>query len=187
VDINVYQQKVSNIFAENRLLKFGFLVLLIMSVSNWQAIQSASDQQRVVIVPTNPSGELWVKGSDASNQYLRQMARYVTSMIGHYTASTARSQFEELLMLFTPLTYADAKTGFETLSDQIEGYPTVSSRIIWVGNEPLKIDRDRSLMTVDVTRERLVNGDVTRREDKMLLIDYTIVDGQFQIETIQEK
>lgn len=185
--IDLYQKQVANVFAQNRLLKFGFLVLLLISVSHWQAIQTVMDKKQVVFIPLNASGDLWVSGSDASDQYLRQMARYISSMLGQYTASTARAQFEELLSLYSAENYAQAKTDFERLSDQIERYPTVSSRLIWVGKSPLRVDRAQQRIEIDVLRERLVNGDLTRKEKKQLLIQYDIVDGRFTVQSIQEQ
>jgi len=186
MDLNIYQKKVDNVFAENRILKFGFVVLLVMSIGNWHAINSAVDNQRVVIVPAAASGDFWISGNEASIPYLRQMARYVTGMISNYTAATARAQFEEILALYTPETYAEAKVSFEKLSDQIERHPTVSSRAIWSGQEPFKIDEENKIFIVSVTRERLVSGDVTQSENRFINIDYNITDGRFWIESIQE-
>lgn len=186
MELTVYQQKVANVFAENRLLKIGFGALLIMSIGNWHAINSAVDNQRVVIVPVSSTGELWISGGEASLPYLRQMARYLTGMVLNYTAATARAQFEEILTLYTPGSYATAKVSFEKLSDQIERHPTVSSRATWVTNQPLKIDEKNEILSISVMKERIVSGDVTQSERRIIEIDYDIVDGRFVIESIQE-
>lgn len=187
MELKLYQQKVSNVFGENRILKFCFVVLLLVSIGNWMTLEGVLEKQRVVLVPVNASGDLWVSGEEASDSYLRQMARYITNQIGNYTASTARPQFEELLQLYTSGSYAEAKTGFEKLADEIERYPTVSSRTIWEGGIPLSIDFSETNMLIEVTKERLVNGDVTRREKRTVVIDYRIEDGRFSIESIQDR
>lgn len=187
MELDIYQQKVSNVFGENRILKFGFIILLLATVGNWFTLESLIDKNRVIIVPVNPSGDLWVSGNEASIGYLRQMARYITNQIGNYTASTARNQFKELLHLYTADSYSEATSGFEQLSDKIERYPTISYRAVWDGNDPLSIDFGNTNMVINVTHERLVNGDVTRREKKKFIIDYHIVDGRFYIESIQDE
>lgn len=187
MNLNLFQQKTDNLFAENRLLKICFVLVLLISLSNWQAIRTAFKQQKTVVIPLSASGDLWVSGNQASETYLRHMARYLTAMIGNYTASTARRQFEEILHLYGPAHYAEAKTGFEKLSDQIERYPTVSSRVTWVGRDPMLLDEVSEKITIQLEKERLVNGDVTRTEDKTIEIDYYILDGRFWIEAINEK
>ncbi|MEJ2743455.1 MAG: TraE/TraK family type IV conjugative transfer system protein [Gammaproteobacteria bacterium] len=184
MNLKLYQQKSANLFAENRLLKFGFVTTLVMSLSNWHAINRAVDTQRVVLMPVPARGSLWITGTEASADYLRHMARHITNMMGNYTASTARRQFEELLPFYAPESYAAAKTGFESLADQIERYPTVSSRMVWVGDAPLTVDQQT--LTVRVKKERLVNGDVTRSDDKTWVIRYRIEDGLFQIIALEE-
>ncbi len=185
--VKYFNQFSSNLFAENKLLKFGFVVLLLIVVSNWQAINTSIDKHRTIIVPIGASGDLWVTGDDASDNYLRHMARYISSMVGNYTASSARYQFEELLSLYSPSTYAEAKTGFEKLSDDIERYPTVSSRATWLGRIPLFIDGPRKKMTIKIMKDRLVNGDVTRSVETDVVVDFYIADGRFWIKSINTK
>jgi hypothetical protein len=107
-------------------------------------------------------------------------------MVYNYTAATARAQFEEILTFYTPETYAAAKVSFEKISDQIERHPTVSSRAVWQGSQPFKIDEAEKAFVISVTKDRLVSGDITQSDRREVRINYRISDGRFWIKSIQE-
>ena len=184
--LTLFNQKAANIFAENKLLKFAFVVLLMVSMINYQATQQAMDSTKTIILPVNASGDLWVSAHDASDAYLRQMARYLTSMLANYTAASARAQFEELLILFSPATFAGYQTAFDKIATDIERFATVSSRITWIGNTPLRLSQDRKKITVRAKKDRLVNGEVTRSTEVEIRITFYIEDGRLWIHDLTE-
>lgn len=185
--IKRYKQASANLFAENKILKFGFVILLIIVVYNWQAMNTAADSKRTVLIPLGSASDVWVSNNDASDNYLRLMARYISAMVGNYTASSARRQFEELLSLYTPEVYAKAKTSFESQADNIERFPTISSRIMWQGDNSLKINEERRIMTITMLKDRLVSGSITRSTKVELAITFDINYGRFEIEAINLK
>lgn len=187
MELKVFRQKSANLFGENRLLKFAIMVLLAFSLSNWMAIREALNTTRTVLVPLGAQGDLWVSANDASDSYLRQTARYVTHMAFDYTASTARPQFEELLHLLKPDSYSNYKAAFDTLATDIERFPTVSSRHRWIGKSPLTVSGDRKQLVIQATKERIVDGQVTRQSDITMTIDFVIEDGQFWIKDMREE
>jgi len=183
--LEIFQQRSSNLFAENRLLKFGLLTLIVISIMNWTAMQKAIDSTRTVIYPVGMSTgcQYWANGG--SDECLRAMARYVTNQVGNYTASGARQQFEELLVLFAPESHSNAREYFDKLAAKIERYPNVSSRMVWSGNNALKKVGDDKLV-IKAQKARLVNGDTSRTETVTYEIKYEIRDARFWVLHVKE-
>lgn len=184
MELNVFKQKTSNMFAENRLLKFGFIALTIMIAMMWTQQREALKSVRTVIVPIGMHGVLEVSDTSASDDYLRGMARFITGMIGTYTAATARKQLEELMPLFSPETFVEAKTHFTKLANEIEKYPSVTSMVAWTGTNPLQVEP--GVLHVTATKTRLVNGKVSRSETIAYQIKYSISGGRFWLTSLEE-
>ena len=124
--------------AKNRLLTAAFLVLLVLNVLNTVSLQRARTLMQTVIVPIGGGEGMSVGHGKASPEYLRHMARYVTQMVGTYSASSARPQLQELLGIFAPEVVGKAQSEFEKMAVQIERFPSISSVMRWQGTEALR-------------------------------------------------
>lgn len=182
--VDIYKQKMSNIFAENRLLKLAVFMMVLISLMNWHAIQKAMDSTKTIVVPMGAVGALEVGTDTASDEYLRAMSRYIVGLLGTYTASTARDQFEEILPYMSPEGYAKAKQHFDNLADRIERYPNIASVVHWSGRDPLQIEGN--ILKIQAQKKRLVNGNATRVENIHYEIKYEIRMGRFYIVNISE-
>src|SRR3972149_5195863 len=106
----IFLQKSSNLFAQNRLLKFIVLVIGIAVIYNTWMIRQALNTHRTIIVPPVINQEIEFQGERASENYLRQMIRYAMTLAVNNSPATARHQFEELLTLYAPESFPDAQT-----------------------------------------------------------------------------
>jgi len=177
-----FKQQTSNLFAENRLLKIGFLILLIISGYNATALSGVGKNMRTVIVPIGAAGHLEVTGDTASDDYLLHMARYITGLIGNYSAPNARVQFQELLKLYAPEKLGEANDYFMNLADKIEKYPTVASMVLWDGKDALKTPKD--MLQITTTRHRIVEGVTTEVDHVVYEVKYELRNGRFVILSI---
>lgn len=182
--LELFEQKAANLWAENRGLKFFSLMVLLANAITVTMLYRQAQDVRMMVVPVGAAGNLWVSGDEASDDLLRHMARYITHQIGTYTASTARAQFEEVLSLFAPEAYSEAKAHFDKLADQIERYSAISSILTWAGNEPLVVEPNR--MRITARKQRLSDGSIVRNDRLTYEIQYRIRGGRFWIERIAE-
>ncbi len=185
MNIEIYKQKTSNLFAENRVLKLCLLLITSFSILNLYANFHLVQDRKTIIMPVGYGGPFEVSERSVESGYIRMISRYITSMIGNYTASTVENQLDELLQLMSPKTYVIAQDQFERLKKEVKNYSSISYQMVWVGEEPLKATDER--IEIDVIRHRLVNGDITRSDKKLITIDYHIEDGRFWIDAINEK
>jgi hypothetical protein len=170
--------------AKNRLLTAAFLILLALNIVNTISLQRARTLTQTVIVPIGGGQGMSVGHGKASEQYLRHMARYVTQMVGTYTASTARPQLQELLGIFAPDVVGKAQGEFEKMAVQIERFPSIASVMRWQGDQALRVKP--GLIQVIAVKERLVNGSVSATTPIHYCITYRIDESRFWVLGLKE-
>ncbi len=177
----IFLQKTSNIFTENRLLKFAMLVLGIATVINSFMVYRALKYQRTILIPPQMTGTVeFVRGKPTEN-YLKDIARRITSLGATYSPATARVQFEELLFYFTPESYPEESKAWYSLAGRIEE-SQVSSVFylekITLRKERIEVFGDLQQFTGDT---RLLNI------SKTYIINYRLQDGRFFLLSLTEK
>ena len=170
--------------AKNRLLTAAFLILLALNIVNTISLQRARTLTQTVIVPIGGGQGMSVGHGKASDEYLRHMARYVTQMVGTYTASTARPQLQELLGIFAPEVVGRAQSEFEKMAVQIERFPSIASVMRWQGDEALRVRP--GLIQVVAAKDRLVNGSVSATTPIHYCIQYRIDESRFWVLGLKE-
>jgi len=179
-----YLANVDRLLANNRALGVMCAVLVAVNLLNMGFTMRMASRVETVILP--PGGEeMKIGNGKADSAYIRRMARYVTGMLGSYTAATARNQFQEVLQLWSPATITEAARYFDGVVADIERYPSIASNVLWNGTEPLKFTKD--LIQVQVMKERMVNGTVSDRKQAFYCIKYHIDGSKFAIVNITEK
>lgn len=184
MDGNKFVTRIDGLLKQNRLLGLALIVMLIWNFMNWGMATSMQAKTQVVVVPIGSEG-MQIGNGRASELYLRRMARYITQMIGTYTAATARIQLMELLDLFPPERSGSVLTSFEKIATDIERFPSISSQARWVGEQPLRYDE--SMIQVSVRKERLVNGTITDSKEVVYCLDYRIDETKFVLLNVRER
>ena len=181
-----YLQKSSNLFRENKLLKVGFVAVLVMNVLNWHEVHNIVDAQKTVLTPVGATGNLWVTNDTVSDDYALLMTRYVMHQIGDYKAPFARQQFRELTRMFVNDAAGEARNRFEAMATEIEKYPTASSEISFAPRD-VKHDPVAHVIKLTGLKLRYLNGVETGKEPKTFVIEYRISNGTFAINRLLEE
>lgn len=182
--LSLFVKKASNLFAENRLLKFAVVVIGCTTIINTGLLYVSMSRQRTILIPAGMSTKASVTNNTADPDYLRQMARYISGLSLNYTPATARPQFEELLNLIAAETFADNKSMLYDLADTIEKTMAVSvfhPQRFMLNEEKqwIEILGPKTLYLQDIK-----SGNT---ELKTYLLKYRMVDGNFQIIEFVEK
>jgi TraE protein len=177
--------RLDDLLARNRLLGIALIVMLAWNLINWTAMFRARAETQTVIVPIGGGSGMTIGNGKASEEYLREMARYVTWMVGDFSAISVRTQLLELLRLFPPDRVGEVEGDFIRLADEIERYPSISSIMHWSGDKPLRYTKD--LIQVHATKDRLVNGVTTVSKSVFYCIHYRIDAATFWILSVVEK
>jgi len=176
--LDVFLQKSSNLHAENRLLRFVVLIIGITVLANTYMTYRALNSHRTIIVPPVIGSQIEFSGDKASDEYIREFTRYFCALALTYTPATARKQFDELLLLYAPEVFPDAKKLFYALADDIELAGVSNSFVIQ------SISIDNSKKEIKVTGQNLRYKDDKRIEDmetRKYVINYRVQNGRFML------
>lgn len=176
-----YMNMTSAMWAENRLLKFVVVVIGVMSLWNTIQIQRSFDSQKTILIPPVMPTPLEISGSHASESTLDAYGRYVVSLMGTFTPSTARSQFDALLTFYAPESFEEAKIQLYDLADRIE--VSLVSNTFFVQKV---ISTPRELKVYGLNKqfsEATTLGD----EKRVYLIKYKIMNGRFFLTQVRQE
>ena len=182
--IHRYIQGSSNLFEENRLLKFAIVGLFGITAVLGAVIYSSDQKQRTLVVPFGAGGDLYVTGSKPSAAYIRTITRNIVALAGTYSAYSADRQFQELLSIVHPSAYNSMRDSLNSILDELAGNPTLSIATYIRPDQPVQwTDRD---ILVPVEKVRVIGG-VIRKFRGNLRIRYAVENGRFWLVSLTEE
>jgi conjugal transfer pilus assembly protein TraE len=182
--IHRYLQGSSNLFEENRLLKFSVVGLFGITAVLGAVIYSSDQNRRTVVVPFGASGDLYVTGSVPSTAYLSAMTRNIVALSGTYSAYSADSQFQELLSIAHPSAYNMMRDSLNGVLDELSSNPTLSIATYIRPDQPVSWTARE--IAVPVEKVRVIGG-VIRKFRGTLRISFTIENGRFWLTRLSEE
>lgn len=181
-----FLQRYSNVFAENRLLKFGFLIVLTATVANSIALYRLVTVQRTVIIPAGIGCEFELTGNSANPAYLKQMARYLLDLRANVSSATARVKFNELLNLVPSRHHGAFKEGLMRLADDFEKHNCISQYVVVNEHSPITVLNKKTLL-IKATKFRVAGKEIVRQIPVSYRIEYLIEQGRFQLTSLVEQ
>jgi conjugal transfer pilus assembly protein TraE len=182
--IHRYLQGSSNVFEENRLLKFAILGLFGITAVLGAVIYTSNQNARTVIVPFGATGDLYVTGNQPSPAYLRTMTRNIVTLAGTYSAYSADPQFQELLSIVHPSAYNAMRDSLTAILDELADNPTLSIATYIRPEQPVTTTPTEIVVPVEKVR---VIGGVIRKFSGNLRIGYAIDNGRFWLTGLNEE
>lgn len=183
MNLDIFLQKSSNIFAENRLLKFVVVALGIAVVINTAGLFMALNSQRVILVPPVVNSKISISGDKASDEYLKEFARYILNLALTYNPVNARSQFSELLAVYDPAEFQVSRKELYELADKIEN--TKASSAFYI--QSIINDTEKRRLEVTGTKKTYMVDQKAEDALKVYLIEYRIDNGKFILVRLYEK
>ena len=178
---DIFLQKTSNLFAQNRLLKFAISVMAIAVIFNSIMVYRAVKYQRVVLIPPTMTGTVEFTHGKPTDVYIKDMSRRIVGLAATYSPPTARSQFDELLAFFAPETYPQASTSWYSLASRVE--ESQVSSVFYL--EKIAVSED--FIEVFGNFKQYAGDTLIENSSKTYLIDYRLEDGRFYITSFKEK
>lgn len=178
-----YLSTSSNLFGENRLLKFVVLAIGCTTVLNTCGMIRAQQMEKIVLVPSTVNEKMWISGDKASDEYVKQFTRDATNLYLTYHPANARQNFNELLKMHYPTEMDIAKKSLYDLADRIEESKACSAFYI----SKLVNDENKHQLEITGAKTMIINGKVTDQSVKIYVLDYKIESGKFNILSFMEK
>ncbi len=181
MNTNTFLQKTSNLFVENRLLKFIIVVLALAVIFNSFMVYRAIKYQRVVLIPPTMTGTVEFIHGKPTDSYTKDVSRRIVNLAATYSPPTARTQFEELLSYYGPESYPQASNAWYSLASRVE--ESRVSSVFYL--EKIKIGED--FIEVFGNLKQFAADTPLENTSKTYLIDYRLQDGRFYIVSFKEK
>ncbi len=181
MNANIFIQKTSNLFVENRLLKFIIVVLSLAVIFNSSMVYQAVKYQRVVLIPPTMTGTVEFIRGKPTDSYTKDLSRRIVNLAATYSPPTARSQFEELLSYFAPESYPQASKAWYSLASRVE--ESQVSSVFYL--ESIKLGEN--LIEVFGNLKQFAGDTLLDNTSKTYLIDFRMQDGRFYIVSFKEK
>lgn len=176
----LFVQKASNLFVENRLIKFVIVVLALMVAFNSIMVFRAVKYQRVVLIPSKMTGTVEFVQGKPSDDYVRDISRKIVSLATTYSPPTARAQFEELLPYYAPESYPEASRAWYSLASRVE--ESQVSSVFYLE----KIKLNESSIEIFGNLKQYAGNTPIENTGRTYLIDYRVQDGRFFLVSFQE-
>ncbi|MFC3052345.1 TraE/TraK family type IV conjugative transfer system protein [Kordiimonas pumila] len=167
----------SNIWAENRLLRFVAVLSFVGTLAVAGTLIMFSDREKTILVPFGQSLEgLYLVGDTPSETYLIAIARNIVQLTGTYTSSSLEFQLDEVLKLVHPSRYSAVREEFRLLVGQLSDFREITFATHIRYEAPFEIGERR--IRVPVKRLRFIGR--SRTEDTGFVeMDYLVEEGRF--------
>ncbi len=182
---DIYVQKTSNVFTENRLLKVVIALLAGAVIVNSFMTFRAIKYQRVVLIPPKMTGTVEFVQGKPTQTYIKDLGRRIINLATTYSPATARQQFEELLTYYAPESYPQASKEWYSLASRVEEAQVSSTFYL----ESLKYGGKVGKDTIELfgNSRQFADDTMIENKSKTFLIKYRLQDGRFYIVELKEK
>ncbi len=173
---------------ENRVLKLGFLSLLIIFLAQSFLVIYLYNKKTVVILPPKIDREIWVTESTVSKSYLEQAAYYIADRILNVSPQSIDNSIDSILPFFTTQPEALRKIK-EKLTEYINQIKEndISQAFYPMRFSILKDRTKRPFMRVEGILKR-ISGDIYIGQEKAVLdLYFTVKNGRLIIYELEKK
>lgn len=183
MEIKKYFEEKANYLYGARLLKFTVVILVVLLIVNSFVTYTMIKNQKTILVPPSISTQAYVGGSDASEEYLKAMARYISALVLNYNPTVARAQFNDFLKLVSPSTFPAYKDAFYSLAEKIE--TSQVSSVYYVSQ--IKVNKkEGSMIILGLLNQWTQDKQFITNESKQYILKYKINDGMFSVVEFKE-
>lgn len=173
----------SNIWAENRVLRFLSVCVLAASIVLGYLVLAVMDQQKTIVVPFGQGVEhLYLVGDKPSEAYLVAISRNVIQLVGTYTTSGIEFQLDEVLKLVHPKIHAEKRQVFRREVSRLKDFREISFATYIRYDEEFGFGE--GVIQIPVRRERFV-GKSRTTDSGFYRLDYLVEEGRFWLTDIK--
>ncbi|MBU0991731.1 MAG: type IV conjugative transfer system protein TraE [Proteobacteria bacterium] len=183
MNIKLYTKQSSNLFAENRLLKFVVVILTIGVVWSMVSANRALKYQRTIILPPKVDHRIEISGNAVNDDYLKMYTRYILELLLNYTPKTVQFNFNDLLSLVSPELYQELQSNLFKIVDNVEKLRITS--VFYPSN--IIIDQEKKYITIRGRRKQFSHFAKIEESERNYYLRYEITNGRFFLTNIQEQ
>lgn len=181
--MSIFLDKHLNVKAENKLLKFFVVLIGIAQVVNMAWNYSITRSARTIIIPAGLNARMEISDRGMTEDSIRQYVRYAFGLALNYSPVTVRGQFDELLVLYSPASFTQAKTSLYALAEDVENAKVSNSFYI----QRMALDPSGRVVEVQGIKRQYAGEVKLKDANETYVLEYTVSNGRFMIEKIYLK
>jgi conjugal transfer pilus assembly protein TraE len=175
-----FKQTTSNLFAENRLIRFIAIMMLIATLMNFVQLRMAMNSEKTHVI-TQCSSQYWFTTSDADDQYFMDLSETLVGWLGTSTAGTVEENSKMVLRLAHPKHLTEISDNLKAWIQVVKNNPRHTYS--FVGTDK-KINRKTKELLVEGVRSRILDGHVKEKTRILYTFKYTIEAGRFWLTAV---
>jgi len=180
--LDLYLQKSSNLYAENRLLKFVVVALTIGIIWSMVSANRALKYQRTIILPPQVDSRIEITGTTINDDYIKMYVRYIMSLMLDYQPAIVENSFNDLLNLADPSFFAALKMQLHKIGESVTKLQV--SSVFYLHN--ITIDQEARKINIKGLRKQYTHTSLIENGEKEYVIEYRILNGRFYVSDLQE-
>lgn len=182
--VNYFVSKSSNLFTENKVLKFGFVCMCLIVAYQYISLPRMIEAQRTIIMPT-PHIKYEIGRFSANDQYLFDTGLQVLKYYEDVNAGNVEQFFSALLVYSSPKFHGELKEKLMKRKKIIQKLSSISYFTEFVGQNNIKTKGDEIFISYNYYRR--IGGKVEPAIRKKLTITYVIENGLFMVTNLKEE
>lgn len=173
----------SNLFAQNRLLKFVVVLIGLCELFNVYTLQKVKNDQMVVLLPRGLDEKTQVSKQYLDDAYIKAFSKDVIQTAFTFHPLNVRSQFEDVLTLFAPEAYQEAYAHFYDLAETMSK-ANISSVVHIL---TITIDPRKSVVEVQTVNTKYKEDKRLEQKQRKYVIKYTVRNARMYVLGITEQ
>jgi conjugal transfer pilus assembly protein TraE len=182
--VNHFLSKNSNLFTENKILKFGFVCLCLMVTYQQISIPRMIESQRTIILPSQ-STTYEIGRFGANDAYIFDTALSILQFYENVNAGNVEVQFSALLLYAAPQYFGELKDKLGKRKKVISKLKSITYFTEFVGQNDISIKGDEIYIIYNYYRR--IGGKVEPALRKKLTITHTFLNGRFMITNLNDE
>lgn len=180
--LNIYENKMSNLWAENRLLKFVVVVLAAACVIAIFMSIHAMNKQRTIILPPVCDKRIVISGNEVNDDYIKMFVRYTLGLLLNYSPVSFANQADDCLKLAAPEFYQQLHDKLSTLKETVQKLRI--SNLFYPSR--IKVYQDEKRIVVTGMQRQYAEHTLVDEDTRTYELKYEIIEGRFFLAGIQE-
>ena len=180
-----YLRSRSEIFAQNTLLKFLMVALIVVQFWDSYRLSNVLNGFEQILIPSCNTEPYSIKKGSANEPYLLDMSQMIVNLWGTFTPEDVDMKFNLLLPLFHEESYPRYRDRLKEIATEVKKYTAISHLTQLRYPKPIKVLNDE--IHININKYRVTGKVLGAPNQGTIIVRYVIENGRFKIIDMEEK
>jgi type IV conjugative transfer system protein TraE len=171
------QEKWARVAASYALCRTVVFLLLLFIAFLLVLYTQNVEREKIILLPPAVYKKVFISDSDASPEYIKEMADYVTYLATNYTPQTVKARLNEFLAYIDPSVYPKVKEQVEKVAQDVKAYGRTQAFF----PKEFEIDKKHKKVIIKGRLLQSYMGKMVTDKPQTYVLEYTIRNGEFLV------